>query len=63
MSVTTSKARLSAILDELYARQVAEAENGKATSLGGTNRLRGYSTNRFMTVTQFPWCGISLVCA
>ena len=36
-----------AILDELYARQVAEAENGKATSLGGTNRLRGYSTNRF----------------
>ena len=35
------------ILDELYARQVAEAENGKATSLGGTNRLRGYSTNRF----------------
>jgi hypothetical protein len=35
------------ILDELYARQVAEAENGKATSLGGTNRLRGYRTNRF----------------
>ena len=26
---------------------VAEAENGKATSLGGTNRLRGYRTNRF----------------
>ena len=36
-----------AILDELYERQVAEAENGKATSLGGTNRLRGYGTNRF----------------
>ena len=36
-----------AILDELYARQVAEAENGRATSLGGANRLRGYSTNRF----------------
>ena len=36
-----------AILDELYARQVAEAKNGKETSLGGTNRLRGYSTNRF----------------
>ncbi len=36
-----------AILDELYARQVAEAENGKATSLGGTNRLRGFRTNRF----------------
>ena len=36
-----------AILDELYARQVAEAKNGKATSLGGTNRLRGYRTNRF----------------
>ena len=36
-----------AILNELYARQVAEAENGKATSLGGTNRLRGYRTNRF----------------
>ena len=36
-----------AILDEIYARQLAEAENGKATSLGGTNRLRGYRTNRF----------------
>ncbi len=35
------------LLDELYARQLAEAENGKATSLGGTNRLRGYATNRF----------------
>ena len=35
------------LLDELYARQKAEAENGKATSLGGTNRLRGYRTNRF----------------
>ena len=36
-----------AILDEIYTRQLAEAENGKATSLGGTNRLRGYRTNRF----------------
>ncbi|MGK5093036.1 hypothetical protein WDW89_13595 [Deltaproteobacteria bacterium TL4] len=36
-----------AILDELYNRQVAEAENGKATSLGGTQRLRGFITNRF----------------
>lgn len=36
-----------AVLDVLYERQVAEAENGKATSLGGYNRLRGYRTNRF----------------
>ena len=43
----TLKPGCQALLDELYARQVAEAENGKATSLGGTNRLRGYSTNRF----------------
>jgi hypothetical protein len=43
----TLKPGCQVILDELYARQVAEAENGKATSLGGTNRLRGYSTNRF----------------
>ena len=35
------------ILDELYERQDIEARNGRATSLGGTNRLRGYSTNRF----------------
>ncbi|MEC9296172.1 MAG: hypothetical protein VYD28_00660 [SAR324 cluster bacterium] len=43
----TLKPGCQALLDELYARQVAEAENGKATSLGGTNRLRGYRTNRF----------------
>ncbi len=43
----TAKPGCQAILNELYARQVAEAENGKATSLGGTNRLRGYRTNRF----------------
>ena len=43
----TLKPGCQAILNELYARQVAEAENGKATSLGGTNRLRGYRTNRF----------------
>jgi len=36
-----------AVFDELYRRQVVEAENGKATSLGGSNRLRGYRTNRF----------------
>ena len=42
-----AKPGCQAILNELYARQVAEAENGKATSLGGTNRLRGYRTNRF----------------
>ena len=43
----TAKPGCQAILNELYARRVAEAENGKATSLGGTNRLRGYRTNRF----------------
>ena len=43
----TLKPGCQAILNELYTRQVAEAENGKATSLGGTNRLRGYRTNRF----------------
>ena len=43
----TAKPGCQAILNELYARQVAEAENGRATSLGGTNRLRGYRTNRF----------------
>jgi len=43
----TVKPGCQAILNELYARRVAEAENGKATSLGGTNRLRGYRTNRF----------------
>ena len=43
----TAKPGCQATLNELYARQVAEAENGKATSLGGTNRLRGYRTNRF----------------
>ena len=43
----TIKPGCQTLLDELYARQVAEAENGKATSLGGTNRLRGYRTNRF----------------
>ena len=43
----TAKPGCQAILNELYARQVAEADNGKATSLGGTNRLRGYRTNRF----------------
>ena len=36
-----------AALDELYERQVAEAKLGKATTLGGTQRLRGYRTNRF----------------
>ena len=35
------------ILDVLYKRQVAEAERGRATTLGGTQRLRGYRTNRF----------------
>ena len=45
--VNTAKPGWQAILNELYARRVAEAENGKATSLGGTNRLRGYRTNRF----------------
>ena len=44
---STAKPGCQAILDELHARQLAEAENGRATSLGGTNRLRGYSTNRF----------------
>ena len=43
----TAKPGCQAILHELYDRRVAEAENGKATSLGGTNRLRGYRTNRF----------------
>ena len=35
------------VLNELYERQVMEAERGRATSLGGTQRLRGYRTNRF----------------
>ena len=35
------------IIDVLYKRQVIEAEHGKATSLGGTQRLRGYRQNRF----------------
>ena len=35
------------ILSELYRRQVENANQGKATSLGGANRLRGYRTNRF----------------
>tara|TARA_B100000945_G_C20393581_1_gene603630 strand:- start:22 stop:1275 length:1254 start_codon:yes stop_codon:yes gene_type:complete len=43
----TANPGCQALLDELYARQLREAENGKATSLGGTNRLRGYPTNRF----------------
>ena len=43
----SAKPGCQAILNELYARQVAEAENGRATSLGGTNRLRGFRTNRF----------------
>lgn len=43
-----------AMLDQLYERQLAEANNGKATSLGGTQRLRGYRTNRFFdTYTNF----------
>ena len=36
-----------AVLDELYERQVTEANRGRATTLGGTQRLRGYRTNRF----------------
>ena len=36
-----------AILDVLYKCQVTEAERGHATTLGGTQRLRGYRTNRF----------------
>ncbi|MDX2470978.1 MAG: hypothetical protein QNL04_10430 [SAR324 cluster bacterium] len=35
------------LLDDLYQRQVENANRGKATSLGGANRLRGYRTNRF----------------
>ena len=36
-----------AVLNVLYERQVDEANQGRATTLGGTNRLRGYRTNRF----------------
>jgi len=36
-----------AVLDELYRRQLENATMGKATALGGANRLRGYRTNRF----------------
>ncbi len=35
------------VLNELYERQVMEAERGRSISLGGTQRLRGYRTNRF----------------
>ena len=35
------------VLNALYERQVMEAKRGRATSLGGTQRLRGYRTNRF----------------
>jgi hypothetical protein len=34
-------------LDVIYERRVVDATNGKATSLGGTARLRGYRANRF----------------
>ena len=35
------------MLDVLYERQVTEANRGRATTLGGTQRLRGHRTNRF----------------
>jgi len=35
------------VIDSLYERQSQNATQGKATSLGGTARLRGYRTNRF----------------
>ena len=35
------------ILDELYQQRVADAKYGQATTLGGTNRLRGYPSFRF----------------
>ena len=36
-----------AVFDRLYQNKLDTATKGKATSLGGTNRLRGYPTNRF----------------
>ena len=36
-----------AVLDVLYQHQVAESKRRRASTLGGTQRLRGYRTNRF----------------
>jgi len=40
-------ANCQTVIDGLYQRQLQNATAGKATSLGGTARLRGYRTNRF----------------
>jgi outer membrane protein assembly factor BamA len=42
-----AKAGCQAAIDQLYQRQLENAQMGKATTLGGANRLRGYRTNRF----------------